>query len=225
MPFDLSEVREDIRSQLSGAEKRAVKQIDIALGLCLDDLAMRMQGKATITNYTVSVAKSTRTVTLSGNNDDLQYLWILKWSTGDNQKVLNYVAPKRFMEDGYDNPGASANIPSYYTIMDSDDGMPTIKFNCPTSAADTLTVYYHRELTPQGIARLRHKTPIVLGTLAYFHGKGTEGGEALYAQYREAVKLARESDPFLDKGPRMFQRKEFDREAADLVAAQRHRRS
>lgn len=223
MSFDVAQVIDDVKSQLTTAEADNSKKINTALGLCLEDLTTRMQSDGMLVSDTDSVTAGTRSHTVTGEKKDVRYIYVLKWGTGDDQKVLYYKPPKYFLEK-YDNPSQSTGIPTYYTVLLNDIGNPIIKFDCPTSATDTLTVYYFKNATPQTIGRFRSEIVLVMGTLAYFYGRTTEKGKVLYEDYKEAVKLAREADPFLAQIDAKFQMCKYDREVRDIIWALRDRR-
>ena len=224
MPYDLSEVIDDIKSQVSDVDRKKTAKIHVAIGLCLDDMSERMKSVAMIENYTVSVTADSRTVTLEGDNLDMQQIYYLKWSTGDDQKPLVYKPPEYFIEE-YDNPSAAAGVPTYYTILLNDDGFPIVKFNCPVSSTDTLTVYYFKEALPENMARFRSKIAVMCGALSYFKGRVTSEGKEWYRAFEVAVVLAMSSDAYMaDELPRMILSIKH-RRIRDIVWTLRNRRS
>ena len=223
MPYDLSEVVDDVKSQLDSNDAKKSSKIYSSIGLCLSDLADRLKSVAMVEDYTVSVAASSREVTLTGDSFDLESVYYLKWSTGDDQKPLYYRPPEYFLEE-YDNPSEAADGPTYYTIILNDAGMPIIKFDCPTSKTDTLTVYYFKEALPENMARFRSKIAVIKGALAYFYGLDTEKGAIWYAAFKEAAMMARSSDSFVaDEQPKMILSK-VHRDIRDIVWSERDKR-
>lgn len=211
MLFDKDQVIELVKKGLSPAEKKQGGSIELSLLAALDDIATRMKSVASVKSDTVSIAGGDRTATLSGSNDDLWQIYYLKYGTGNEQKLLTYVPVKRFLED-YDNPGIGSGIPSRYTILvTNDEGFPTIKFDVPASASDTLTVYYFAEQSAEDLSKFRSAAAVVQCTLAYFKGIGTEAGLVHYATFERLVELARSSDKFEARPEHMFSANKLDR--------------
>lgn len=223
MPFSFVSVVEDVKRQLPPDDARQINRIESAVNLALYDMAARMKSINQVRNYDISVAASTRTVTVEGEYADIRYIWFVKYGTGSEQKPLEYVAPEFFVEK-YDDPSVAVGTPTYYSILTNDYGKPVVKFDVPTEQADTLTVYYFCEPTQQNISRFRSPTAIITGALAYFYGKATEIGTKLYQDFKEMVALERESDPHMADPDRRFKMNKFDREVRDITLSLRDRR-
>lgn len=209
MIFDKATVEQGVKLGMSPTDKSRQGDIELAMILCLDDLANKLKSKSHLLNYTESVAVSDRTINLTGNNNDLKFIFALKYQTGELQKLMDYVDQKKFLTN-FDNPSATAGTPSRFTILDSDEGFPTVKFNVPADAATTLTVYYYPDITPDNISAGRSAGMIVMGTKAYFYGVETERGSILYQNYKELVMGTRGSDHFMAQPSKRFEMSQID---------------
>jgi len=224
MLFDSETVIDAMKAQMSPSEKRADKKISTSLISVLDDMSTRMRSIAMVKNYTVSLATSDRTKTLTGNNNDLSYVYYLKIGSGDDQKLVRYRPPERFIEQ-YDNPSANAGIPAFYTIFESDDGSPTIKFDVPLEASNSLLVYYFAQTSQQNISRFRSMSAVVAGALAYFWGVASEKGAVQYALYKELMGLTKESDKFNQRHDTKFVMNKFNRDVRTMAIQRNQTRS
>ncbi len=196
MLFDLDQITKTVQDHLSDTEKSKEEEVTRALNQCLDDLTISLQSVGFIKTYDVSITAGDRTVTLTGDNNDLRDILYLKIQSGDDQKLLKFKSVAEFLEK-YDNPSASADTPTYFTIIMGADGFPTVKVDCPWSAADTMVVYYFSDYSPQSMARMRTGAAIVQGTLAYFWGIQTQQGANCYLHYEKLIRKAINSDPWL----------------------------
>lgn len=224
MLFDSETVRDAMKAQMETAEKRNSEKISTAIVSVLDDMGTRMRSVAMVKNYTESLATSDRTKTLTGNNNDLSYVYYLKIGTGEEQKLLRYRPPERFIEK-YDNPSASAGTPAFYTIFESDDGSPTIKFDVPLAASNSLLVYYFAQTSQQNISRFRSMSAVVAGALAYFWGVASEKGMVQYGLYKELMGLTKESDKFNQRHDTKFVMNKFNKEVRTLAIERNQTRS
>jgi len=197
MQFSKETILSGVKMALSPAARSRRNDLDMAMSLCVDDLSMKLQSVGMMTYKDETVAISTRTQTVSGDGGDLQYIYAVKFGTGSDQKLLEYVDQIMFLKQ-YDDPSATADEPTYYTILTSSEGHPTIKFDVPTSAADTMRVYYFAELTKETMTKIRSGSALVNGTLAYFLGTAGEGA-GYYERFKEGVKQMRASDNFRTK--------------------------
>lgn len=196
MLFDLDQITLAVKDHLSDTEKSKEEPIGRAIAECLDDLTMNLQSVGFVKTYNVSITAGDREVTLTGDNNDLRDILYLKIQTGDSQKLLEFKPVKEFL-DKYDNPSASADTPTYFTIIMGADGFPTVKVDCPWLAADTMIVYYFSDYSPQSMAKMRTGAAIIQGTLAYFWGTHTVQGANCYLHYEKLVRKAINSDPWL----------------------------
>jgi hypothetical protein len=177
-----------------------------------------------VKSYNVSITSSTREKTLTGNNNDLRYIYYLKIGSGDEQKTLKYRPPEVFIEK-YDNPSAAADIPTYYTILESDDGSPTVKFNVPFAASDTLIVYYFSQTSLQNLSRFRSMTAVVACALAYFWGVASEKGIVQYQLYEKLMNLTKESDKFNQRHDTKFTMNTFNEQVRTIAMEKNRTRS
>lgn len=224
MLFDSETVIDAMKAQMATAEKRRDKDISTAIISVLDDMAVRMRSVAMVKNYTVSLAVSDRTKTLTGNNNDLRYIYYLKIGSGEEQEPLRYRPPERFIEK-FDNPSAAAGTPTYYTIFESDDGSPTIKFDVPLQATDSLLVYYFAQTSQQNISRFRSMSAVTAGALAYFWGIASEKGAVQYGLYKELMGLTKESDKFNQRHDTKFVMNRFNEEVRAIAIQKNETRS
>ena len=199
MQFSKTTVIDGIKANLLSAERSKQAQIELALSLCLDDLATSLHSDSMLSLHTQTVAASSRTVEVRGPFDDLRYILALKWSTGLNQKNLEFIDKEEFLKR-YDNPGVSADIPNFWTQLTSSEGFPVVKFNVPTSKADTLSTYYYTDLTQDNLSSARSAAAIVTGATAWFYGIADGGkGQNYYERFKEQLKNMRAGDDFRAK--------------------------
>jgi hypothetical protein len=221
--FDKSAVVKLMDGALSPSQRRMTTQKELAMSACMDEFGQRLRSKGFMYSYTVSVDAGSRTVNLTGENDDLKSIYAIKIGEGTYARVLEYTTPQVFLRD-YDAPDQTAGRPTRFTQLISVDGFPQIKFDCPLEVSETLKVYYHVELTPDNMAMARSISASVAGSLAYFFGVHTEAGSVYYAQFKELVRLAREADTYLPEAPSQFRIPKTDRIVRSLQAQLRSKR-
>lgn len=203
MPFDASQVMENIKRGMSPNDKKQTSNHQLALASCLDDMALRYKSIAGVSNYEVSITAGDRSITLSGTNDNLQDIWFIKIGSGVDQKTLIYKSPEVWF-DNYDNPAVGAGIPTYYTIIAVDNGFPIVKVDVPFSAPDTMLVYYFLYADQNRLSGFRSTAAITIGAKAYFYGIETEKGAALYANFANLIVLSKAQDDYKKKSQRKF---------------------
>jgi len=221
--FDKAAVFTIVDQALSPTDRRKTGAKEIALAVCMDEMGQMLRSKGFITSYAETLAINTREATLTGDANDLRAVFALKLGTGNTARVLEYTDLQQFLRD-YDDSSADAGLPNRFTVLKSTDGYPTIKFECPLSTSDTLTVYYHIELTPDNMAMSRSISAAAAGTLAWFFGTATESGQIYHQQFRQLVRLARESDTFTPDAPTEFRLPRQDRNIRMVQAGIRSRR-
>lgn len=197
MILDKTQIIALAMQDLAPADRKNSVRLEGAFAAALEDLGLRLRSKGMLKSYTTTVAASTRSLSLSGENDDLKHIYALKWGSGENERVLEYVNDKQFL-DQYDSSQASAGYPSKFTILGGDDGFPVVKFDVPTLIAESLLVYFLPELSPDNIGLARSSIALVSGTVAYFYGKGTEIGLPYYQQFKELAALSKSNQDFLE---------------------------
>jgi len=195
MLFDLPAVVSAVKVSLNNVDKKRSNDINIAIGLALDDMSMRLRSKAFLTSYDVTITAALREKELRGDNDDLRSLFALVMGSGANYRVLEHENEQQFLRD-HNDPQATAGRPTRFTQLVSSEGFPTVRFNLPLSESENLKVYYYLELSPENISASRSISAITSGALAYFHGVDSASGQAYYNRYRELSALARASDSF-----------------------------
>jgi len=196
MLFNLASIIELIKDQVTATEAHDTAKIRRCIGLCLDDLATRLKSDSMLTVDTDTIAAGTRETKLTGASNDLQHIYMLKYGTGASEILLEYKDPEYFVRN-FDDPSVSAGTPTYYTILVADEGYPKVKFDVPTSASDTLTIYYILAPSLELISYFKSSAAIIHGTLAYFYGLKTPEGTALYANFNAAAARLRAIDSFL----------------------------
>jgi len=221
--FDKAAVFQVVNQALSPAERRRTEAKEFALSVCMDEMGQRLRSASFIRSYTTSLAADTRETTLTGDNYDLRSLFALKLGTGDNARVLEYTSPQQFLRD-FDDPEQDAGLPYRFTVIKSSDGYPTVKFECPMLSTETLTVYYHVELTPDNMAMSRSISAAAAGTLAWFFGIATESGQIYHAQFLQLIRLGREADTFTPNAPTEFRLSKQDRNLRGVQAGIRGKR-
>ncbi len=224
MIFDKATVIAGIQDQLrSSADRSNLNKIERSLNFALDDYTLRLADSGLLTNYDISISAGDRTVSVPGENDDLKYLFIVKYGTGNDQKPLEFVDKKQFLRD-YDNPNATAGTPRFFTMLSTTDGFPVLKFNVPALAATTITVYYWQDMTPENIGQTRSGVAIMAGGVAYFYGV-LGGGAGEYALFEKLAGLSKGSDHFLKKVEKKFNLNKFDRDVRVLQGQVRLKRT
>lgn len=224
MIFDKKQVIDGVKLALMPKEKVRSGAMNLALGLCLDDMCMRLKSTSFLEVTTESMTAGDRTITLAGANNDLRYIFSLKLAASTNGLPLERKDQKIFLRD-HDDPNAEAGEPTFYTVLTSDYGKPTVKFDRPLQTDDTLTVYYFSDMTPENITKARSVAAAVAGTTAYFFGIKSDRGAPYYDSYRELVMLARASDNFESIAPSGFQMSDADRQIYNVLARIKQRRS
>lgn len=222
--FDKAAVFQLVDQGLEPGQRRMTTSKELALAACLDELGQRMRSKGFIRSYTATVTANTRSYTVRGDSDDLKSIYALKIGSGDEQRVLEYTDPQQFLRD-YDDPNATAGMPSRFTVLVADEGFPVVRFNCPLESAESLLVYYHISLTPDNVGLARSISAAVAGTLAYFFGTTTEAGVGHYQRFRELVKLGREADSFTPDVSTEFRLCKQDRDIRVVTAQLRSKRN
>lgn len=234
MILDLATIQSSVKDQLDPAEKADLQRLNRAIANCLDDYSTRLVSVGVLTSYEDTVTAGSRTFTITGQGGDLRYLYALKFGSGESQSPLVYVDTGEFLRL-YDNPAADSGVPSYFTILNNDAGDPIVKFDRPTSAADTLVIYYAVDYSPNNLAQLRSGSAIISGTLAWFWGI-SDGkfdptgafvpgrGSRAYGVYLDLVKQARASDHFLIKTKPRVGMNSFERETNAIRDDMRSRR-
>lgn len=223
MIFDKKQVINGVKAALTTKQKARKRDIDLALGLCLDDMCMRLKSTSFLENTTESMVAGDRTVNLMGTNSDLRYIFQLKFVGSSTSVPLDRVDPEFFLKN-FDDPNASRGEPTVYTVLSSDMGYPTIKLDKPLQKDDTLTVYYFADMTPDNITKARSVSAAVVGTLAWFHGIGSLEGSSYYQRYEQLVMLARASDSFESNAPTGFTMSRTDKNIYAQIQTIRSRR-
>lgn len=221
--FDKAAVFTIVDQALDPTNRRKTQAKEVALAVCMDQMGQMLRSRGFIRSYEESLAKDTRTATIRGESYDLRSIFALKLGTGTTARILEYIDPQQFLRD-YDNSDEDAGLPTKFTILKAEDGYPEVKFECPLLTADTLTVYYHVELTPDNMAMSRSISAAAAGTLAWFFGIATEPGQVYYMQFKELVRLSREADTFLPEAPLEFRLPRQDRNIRMVQAGIRSRR-
>lgn len=232
MPLDKGVIIKRAKMALYGADKNNTTGLELALASALDDLSMRLKSEAFITNYTETVASGSRTHTLTGQFNELKRIFALKLGDNIEQRVLEYVDPQQFLRE-HDRPDAvvtpSVGNPDKYTILDSNDGHPIVKFNLPLAQAETITVYHYVELTVNNVAASRSAAALVAGTIAYFCGiknpllQNADGtikrpsGSSYYTTFKELAALSRASDTFTPLKAKQFELSKQDKRIRSTV--------
>jgi hypothetical protein len=219
MLFNKATAIELVKNSLTVQERKQLGRIELALGACLDDLSNRIKSSNFMRSYDVTVASGDREETLSGNDEDLKYIFALQMGTGTTQRMLEWVDPQSFLRD-YNASNASAADPTHFTILEhNSEGWPTVRFNTPTDGAETLKVYYWLEMAPNQVAVNLSVAPVVQGTLAYFYGTSTEKGAFAYERFKEAARLTRSSNEVNPTGGKRFR---LPRDQKSILASQRN---
>ncbi len=203
MIFDKASCLSLVKLALSVKDKKRTGDQELAMGGALDDLSLRLRSKSFLTSYDVTVADAARTKELRGDNDDLRGIFALKIGTGSTARVLEYRDPQQFLRT-HDASDATAGKPNFFTILTASEGFPTVKFNIPLDGAETMTVYYYLELSPDNVSASRSIAAVTAGTLAYFYGIGEAAGVPYYAQFVQLASLSRASDTFTPETSGVF---------------------
>ncbi len=223
MIFDKATVIAGIKDQLKPADRSKGKKIDRSLAFALDDYTLKLADSGLLTNYDVDVAADDRSVAIPGENDDLKYLFAVKYGTSDSQIVLTHVDKVQFLRD-YDNPNATAADPKFFMLLSNDEGFPVVKFNVPALEATTMTVYYYPDMTAENLGQTRSGVAVMAGAVAYFHGIASDVGVVQYALFEKLAALSKGSDHFLKTVKKKLGLSRFDRNVRAHQATIRNRR-
>lgn len=156
------------------------------------ELGSYLVKKSRITSQDISVAVNDRTVVIPGSNTDISQIYYIKYGTGSDQAVMDYVDLDIFLKD-YDSPSQAAGTPTKFTYIGDSNGSPEIKFDCPVSSATTITVWYYRDVNEMDIRDIEGPA-LVYFTKAHFYGMETQAGAASHAAARQLVLGARAND-------------------------------
>ncbi len=200
MIFSTEQVMDLVKLSLTPQEKKRTADIRLAMGAALDELSMRLKSQSFLTSYSQTVSADTRTLQLKGNNDDLRYLFALKMGTGSEERILSYIEQQSFLRD-YDSSDAADGVPAVYTILNSSEGFPVVKFDRALDVSQTLITYYYVDITPDNMTFSKSMSAVAAGTLAYFFGPTTVRGAPSYLQFQQLASLARASDDPLASEP------------------------
>jgi len=212
MPFDAMTAINQVKQNLPDeADKNRTRDIEQSMSMALADLSSRLRSQAYMTYYTETVAAAARTFIVEGQYGDAKRIFAIKLGSGTTERVLEYDDPQQFLRSDSDSSAATAGRPTRYTILNSVDGNPVLKFNCPLVASETITIYHFVEFTVDNIAMVKCSSAVVVGTLAYFCGISTPAiykydpisqsnvvkrpsGEKYYQAFEKLVKLSKAAD-------------------------------
>jgi len=189
---DIIDAAKSSIKNISPGDENRTSDISRCFLLTLDDLSTRLRSRFLVARMTQSVPADSREIDISNDGGTLRYLFALKF--GDNSP-LTFVGREEFLEN-YDSSKAAADTPAYYTVIVTESGGFTVRFNCPLSETLTLTVYWLPEISQNNIGRAQSSSAIVSGILAFFY-MGTTNGIAIMAQYKESIAMLKASDYFL----------------------------
>ncbi len=223
MIFDKATVIAGIKDQLKPADRSQLKKIARSLAFALDDYTLRLADSGLLTSYDEDVAADDRSVAIPGENDDLKYLFAVKYGTGDSQIYLEHVDKERFLKK-YDNPNAAAADPKFFMILSNDEGFPVVKFNVPALEATTMTIYYYPDMTAENLGQTRSGVAVMAGAVAYFYGVFSGEGAVQYALFEKLAALSKGSDHFLKTVKKKFGLSQFDQNVRAHQATIRNRR-
>lgn len=197
MLFDKAKVLELVRMGMPETDKRKTAMQEMALGAALDDLALRLRPKSFLTSYDEALLSGVRELELSGQNDDLREIFAIRVGTGDKFRILEYKTPQDFLATF---ETTDSGYPAYFTVLTgSVDGFPLVRFDVQAAQQETMTVYYHMDMTPDNVALAKSISAIAAGTIAYFYGTKSEVGAPYYEQFKELATLTRETNTFVNK--------------------------
>jgi len=224
MYFDKSVVIEAVKEKLPTKERNNVRAIEMALLLCLDDMSMKLKSDALMASKTESVAALAQSFVFYGDNVNLDSIFSITITVGDTSQVLQFVDQKAYLRD-YETQSITNGVPAVYTILASEFGSPTIKFERKLSDAGTITVYYFKDLTTDNIASMRSVTPFVMGTLGYFYGPATDQGNAYLGTFYRLVHGLKADDKFIRSNSTSVELSYHDKQVRLVQQSLRNRRS
>jgi len=198
MVFDKTTVIAGVKLALSATDKSRGPDIELAMGLCLDDLSTRLVSKGFLMAYDEPLTLNVRDQVLKGLNEDLKYLFGIKYNYGAEIIWLDYCGVELFLRK-YDIADDLQGPPTLWTQLTADGGYPVIKLDRNPADNSFLTVYYYPEYTPDNVQNARSIATITSGTLSYFYGIGTPAGAPYYAAFNAGSTRMRASDDFRSK--------------------------
>jgi len=234
MPFDKMTAIIQVKQNLPDpADQNRTMDIEQSMSMALADLSARLRSQAYMTYYTDTVAAGDRTYTVEGEYKEAKRIFAIKLGSGTTERVLEYDDPQQFLRSS-DSSATTGGSPTRYTILNSVDGFPVLKFNCPLSGAEIITIYHFVEFTVDNIAMVKCSSAVIVGTLAYFCGIATPAiykydpisqsnvvkrpsGEKYYAAFEKLVKLSRAADTATPYVPIQFELAGQDKNIRSII--------
>jgi len=204
MLFDKATAIRAIKLPMTSKDQRRNADIELALGAALDELSLMLRSKSFLRSYTSTATADDRDFTARGDNDDLRSIFAVKMGSAADFRVLEYIDPQQFLRDNDSGDATSAN-PSGFTQVTSSEGYPIIRFNVPPLTAESLTIYYYADFTPDNISMARSISAVVAGAQAYFYGIASDIGAGYHSQFRRLAILSRAADTFMPHAPIQFE--------------------
>lgn len=198
MIFDKSTIIAGMKMGMEPDDKARTDDIELAIGLCLDDLSTRLVSKGFLSAYDVPLTAGVRDKELTGANDDLNYIFAIKYTEGSTIAWLEYYGQEVFLRD-YDLSTELSGPPTIWTFFSANDGYPVIKLDRNPAANSELTVYYYPSYTPDNVQMARSASAILAGALAYFYGIENPKGAPYYQRFERGAFRMRAADDYRAK--------------------------
>ena len=199
MIFDKSTIIDGVKLALDPVDRSRSKDIELAMGLALDDLSTRLISKGFLSSYNLPLTVGEREFIIEGQGQDLNFIFLMKYTSGGYEAWLEYKGQEQFIRQDDIALDGQSGQPSVWTVYGSSDGFPTIKLDRPAQGSASLTVLYFPNYTPDNVAQARSASAIVSGTVAYFFGIDNVKGQNYYTAFKEGTKRMRAADDFRAK--------------------------
>lgn len=223
MILDKTQIIKQAKIEMTPVMAKNADLIETALVSALEDLCLRMKPIGLFTNYVDQLSTGTYEKALEGENEDLHSIYAIKVGDGTEKIVADYVEKLQFLND-YDPANATAGVPTKWTIINSSDQFPIVRFNCPAGSDLRLEVYHFKDADPSNIAVARSGVALVTGLLTYAYGRATEQGIAYLASFKELCALSRGGEEYLKRNYHQIVMNREDRAIRQLVNSKRAER-
>lgn len=217
----IDQVKSTLKRDAPGDARNDV-DINRSFMMAVAEVSTRLKEESLLRTQTISVTKADRTETIPGSNVDITNIYYILYGTGDEQCMLEYVPLERFLKE-YNSSETAEGIPTKYTFIGNNAGVPEIKFDCPASATDNIEVWYYIE--PDENTNQFSKAPALVNlTMAYYYGTGNEKGFRYWQTGTNLIKNVRANAKQVIGTEPGFVLSKFDRDIVNIRWGMKERR-